>query len=39
MAGAITGAAGQPALTPSSSKSTLPSNYINNGGYCKYTNY
>ena len=28
MAGAITGAAGQPALTPSSSKSTLPSNYI-----------
>ena len=30
MAGAITGAAGQPALTPSSSKSTLPSNYINN---------
>ena len=28
MAGAITGAAGQPALTPSASKSTLPSNYI-----------
>ena len=26
----ITGAAGQPALTPSSSKAALPSNYINN---------
>jgi len=30
MAGSITGAAGQPALTPSSSKAALPSNYINN---------
>jgi hypothetical protein len=30
MAGSITGAAGQPALTPSSSKATLPSNYITN---------
>ena len=28
MAGSITGAAGQPALTPSASKATLPSNYI-----------
>jgi len=28
MAGSITGAAGQPALTPSSSKAALPSNYI-----------
>ena len=28
MAGAITGAAGQPALTPSASKATLPTNYI-----------
>jgi len=30
MAGSITGAAGQPALTPSASKATLPSNYITN---------
>ena len=30
MAGSITGAAGQPALTPSSSKAALPSNYITN---------
>tara|TARA_R110000824_G_scaffold331978_1_gene518606 strand:+ start:10229 stop:11656 length:1428 start_codon:yes stop_codon:yes gene_type:complete len=28
MAGAITGATGQPALTPSASKATLPTNYI-----------
>ena len=28
MAGSITGATGQPALTPSASKATLPNNYL-----------